>query len=225
MYVCDTKSPPAFLERVRGVIFDCDGVLVDSRDANRMYYNLIREGVGMLSLTPEEEDYVHMHSVKECLTHIIPADRMEEALEVQRNLDYAEDIFPFIYLEDGLVELLETLARRKVHMAVHTNRTNTVEILLRHFEIDQYFAPVISAGRLKRPKPDPEGVFTILDAWKLPAESVAYIGDSALDERSARAAAVPFWSYKNPALSAVMYIPDFATLRGCLAGESETKDA
>lgn len=217
MYVCDPASPPAFLTEVRGIIFDCDGVLVDSRDANRMYYNLIREGIGMLPITPEEEEYVHMHSVNECLTRIIPAERMEEAQTVRRGLDY-KDIFPYIFLEDGLITFLEELSRRKIRMAVHTNRTSTVEILLRHFEIDRYFSPVISAGSLRRPKPDPEGVFMILRAWELPTDAVAYIGDSALDERSAKAAAVPFWSYKNPALAAAMYIPDFDTLHGCLAG-------
>ena len=214
MYVCNPQSPPAFLDQVRGIVFDCDGVLVDSRDANRMYYNLIRQGLGMLSITPEEEAYVHMHSVTECLARIIPADRLEEAEEVRRNLNY-EDIFPYIFLEDGLVEFLDVLKARDIRLAVHTNRTTTVELLLRHFEIDQYFHPVISAGSLKRPKPDPEGVYRILDAWSLSGEAVAYIGDSALDERSARASGVSFWAYKNPGLSAAMYIPDFETVRHC----------
>ena len=106
MYVCNPASPPEFLARLSGVIFDCDGVLVDSRDANRMYYNLIREGIGMLPITPEEEDYVHMHAVGECLDRIIPAERRQEAEDVRRNLDY-RDIFPFIFLEDGLVALLD----------------------------------------------------------------------------------------------------------------------
>ena len=215
MYVCSPlSSPPEFLERVQGVIFDCDGVLVDSRDANRMYYNLIREGLGMLSITPDEEEYVHSHSVNECLARIIPADRLEEAEEVRRNLNY-DAIFPYIFLEDGLVDLLDLLAGRKIRMAVHTNRTDTVERLLTHFEIDRYFHPVVSAGRLGHPKPDPHGVLSILTAWDLPGDAVAYIGDSALDERSARASGVQFWSYKNPGLSAAMYIPDFDTLRSC----------
>ena len=219
MYVCNPASPPDFLSRIKGVVFDCDGVLVDSHDANRMYYNLIREGLGMLPITPEEEDYVHMHSVTECLARIIPADRLEEADTVRRNLDYA-DIFPYIFLEDGLVALLDVLAGRGIRMAVHTNRTSTVERLLRHFEIDNYFSPVISAGSLRRPKPDPEGVLTILAAWDLPKADVAYIGDSALDERSARAAGIEFWSYKNPGLLAAMYLPDFHSLRQCLAPEA-----
>lgn len=221
MYVCNPKSPPDFLSRIKGVVFDCDGVLVDSRDANRMYYNLIREGIGMLSITPEEEDYVHMHSVNECLARIIPPERMEEAQEVRRNLHYA-DIFPYIFLEDGLTDLLSAMAARGLRLAVHTNRTSTVETLLEHFEINQYFHPVISAGSLKRPKPDPEGIRLILADWSLPKEAVAYIGDSALDERSAKAAGIDFWAYKNPGLAASMYIPDFPTLLACLEGLPET---
>ncbi len=217
MYVCNPASPPAFLGRVKGVVFDCDGVLVDSHDANRMYYNLIREGIGMLPITPEEEEYVHMHAVSECLVRIIPPERMAEAQEVRRNLNYA-DIFPYIFLEDGLTDVLAAFAARGVRLAVHTNRTSTVGDLLAHFEIGGYFDPVISAGSLKRPKPDPEGIHMILSAWGLPAQDVAYIGDSALDERSARAAGVAFWSFKNPGLAAAMYIPDFPTLLSCLRG-------
>ncbi|WP_428558747.1 MAG: HAD family hydrolase [Solidesulfovibrio sp. DCME] len=217
MYVCNPASPPDFLGRVKGVVFDCDGVLVDSRDANRMYYNLIREGLGMLPITPEEEEYVHMHAVNECLIRIIPPERMDEAQEVRRNLNYA-DIFPYIYLEDGLTDILAALQGWGVRMAVHTNRTTTVGDLLAHFEIDRYFDPVISAGSLKRPKPDPEGIHMILGAWGLAKEAVAYIGDSALDERSARAAGIPFWAFKNPGLATSMYIPDFPTLLSCLRG-------
>ena len=217
MYVCNPASPPDFLSRIKGVVFDCDGVLVDSRDANRMYYNLIREGIGMLPITPEEEDYVHMHSVNECLARIIPPERMDEAQEVRRNLNYA-DIYPYIYIEDGLTDVLDAFAARGVRLAVHTNRTNTVDKLLAHLEIDRYFHPVISAGSLKRPKPDPEGVRIILSDWDLPQDAVAYIGDSALDERTARAAGVGFWAYKNPGLAAAMYVPDFPTLLACLDG-------
>ena len=74
-----------------------------------------------------------------------------------------------------------------------------------------------NAGALKRPKPDPAGVHLILNAWDLPTETVAYIGDSALDERSAAAAGVAFWSYKNPALAAAMEAPEDDVLRARVA--------
>jgi phosphoglycolate phosphatase len=215
VYICSPLSPPEFARRVRGIVFDCDGVLVNSRDSNRMFYNLIRQGLGLLPITPEEEEYVHSHAVGECLARIIPADRMEEAEAVRRRMDYAE-ILPYIHLEDGLLPLLETLRGLGLRLAVHTNRTTTIERLLRHFDIDRFFSPIIGAGSLSHPKPNPEGVHRILRLWGLPKETVAYIGDSALDERTARAAGLQFWSYRNPGLLAAMYIENFDALRTCL---------
>ena len=119
-------------------------------------------------------------------------------------MDYA-DILPYIHLEDGLVPLLEMLRRFRVRRAVHTNRTTTIERLLQHFGIDRFFFPIVGAGSLAYPKPNPEGVYRILGAWGLPKETVAYIGDSALDERTARAAGIQFWSFKNPGLLAAMH--------------------
>lgn len=216
MYWCSPLSPPASLSRVRGIIFDCDGVLVDSRDSNRLFYNLIRQRLDLPSIAPEDEDYLHSHSVCECLARIIPEDRREEADAVRRNLDYAE-ILPAIFLEEGLVPLLEFLTRRGIRMAVNTNRTNTTERMLEHFGIMRFFSMVVNAGGLSHPKPNPEGVYRILNAWRLPREQAAYIGDSFLDEATSRAADVPFWAYKNPKLLAQMYVHDFDSLRTCLA--------
>jgi phosphoglycolate phosphatase len=216
VYWCSPLSPPASLGRVRGIIFDCDGVLVDSRDSNRLFYNLIRARLDLPPIAPEDEEYVHSHSVCECLARIIPEARWDEAAAARRDLDYAE-IFPSIFLEDGLVSLLEFLSRRGIRMAVNTNRTNTTERMLEHFGILRFFSPVINAGGLSHPKPNPEGVHRILATWGLAREQAAYIGDSSVDELTARAAAVPFWAYKNPRLTAPMHIRDFDSLRACLA--------
>jgi len=214
-YVCSPLSVPAELTGIRGVVFDCDGVLVDSLDANRMYYNLIRERMGLLSMTPEEEDYVHAHSVMMSLARIIPPERMDEAQAVRRDFDY-RDIMPYVYLEPGLREILVLLRQKNVRLGILTNRTNTMELVLETFDLSLFFSPVITAGRISHPKPSPEGLHRIMAAWELSREQVAYIGDTALDERAARAAGVHFWAYKNPALLAAMHIPSYDSLRLCL---------
>ncbi|NDY55907.1 HAD-IA family hydrolase [Desulfovibrio sulfodismutans] len=214
-YVCSPLAVPDELSAVRGVVFDCDGVLVDSLDANRMYYNLIRERMGLLSMTPEEEEYVHAHSVTKSMARIIPPERLEEAEAIRRGFDY-RDIMPYVYLEPGLRELLVLLRQKNVRMGILTNRTNTMDLVLETFDLSLFFYPVVTAGRISHPKPCPEGLHRILAAWELSASQVAYIGDTALDERAARAAGVTFWAYKNPALLAAMHIPNYDSLRQCL---------
>ena len=53
-----------------GLIFDCDGVMVDSRDVNIGYYNLLLREVGKPPITPEQAGYVQMSTAKEALEYI-----------------------------------------------------------------------------------------------------------------------------------------------------------
>jgi len=62
------------------------------------------------------------------------------------------------------------------------------------------------------PKPDPDGVRQILEAWNLGREDVVFLGDSSVDEHTARNAGVDFWAFKNPDLDADLLVPDFPAL-------------
>lgn len=214
MLVSDTMPQVEFLSSIKGVIFDCDGVLVDSRDANRMYYNMVREKLGMLPITPEEEDYVHCHSVVESIAHIVPLEHLAEAEAARKSINYHE-LFEYTFLEEGLVPLLTALRDMGYMLGVNTNRTDSMEDLLEFFELTHFFSPVITAAKVSHPKPNPEGVSKILRHWELPRQEVAYIGDSILDERTARAAGVDFWAYKNIKLTAKVHVDDFDNLRQC----------
>ena len=49
-----------FPQGIGGVIFDCDGVIIDSRATNGIYYNRILEHFGLPPMTPEKERYSFM---------------------------------------------------------------------------------------------------------------------------------------------------------------------
>ena len=55
------------MEDVSVVAFDCYGVLFDTAQSNRAYYNEILNHFGRPSLTPEQFAYVHMHTLDESL--------------------------------------------------------------------------------------------------------------------------------------------------------------
>ena len=64
----------------------------------------------------------------------------------------------------------------------------------------------------------------ILQAHGLQRHEVAYIGDSKVDEKTAQAAGVRFWAYKDQSLSAEVHIEDFweikAAMQQCYKGSS-----
>lgn len=209
----DAGQPRRFdLRRIRGVVFDCDGVLFDSRDVNRHYYNHIRGALGLAPMSREEEDYAFMHTVDKAMARIIPAELRPEAAHVQGRMTY-DDFIDRMVPEPGLLELLHALEKLGVRMAVNTNRKNSMEMVLERFELTRFFHPVMTAAKVALPKPDPEGLRRIVETWGLPEREMSYLGDSSVDQETTNRAGVPFWAYRNRDLTAQLHVDSFHELR------------
>jgi len=200
------------LRRIRGVVFDCDGVLFDSRDVNRHYYNHILSALGLAPMSLEDEDYAFMHTVDTAMARIIPADLLPKAAQVQGHMTY-DDFIDRMVPESGLFELLHALEKLGVRMAVNTNRKNSMEKVLARFDLTRFFHPVMTAAKVTLPKPDPEGLRRIVETWGLPAQEMAYLGDSSVDQETTDRAGVPFWAYRNRNLRAQLHVDSFHELR------------
>lgn len=205
----------SFLRGVRGFIFDCDGVLIDSYLANTAYYNLFRARFGLPPMSPEEEMYTHTQNVFDSLRRIVPPEHYDAAMEHRKQVDY-RSILPYLRREPGVRTLLTWLKAGGFALGVNTNRTDTTGMVFETVDLLGFFDPVMTAGIAPKPKPDPAGMLAILDAWGLDRSEVAFLGDSDVDEHTARNSGVPFWAYKNPQLAADLHIPDFATLLAAL---------
>ncbi len=204
----EAVSPDA---RVRGIIFDCDGVLFDSKEVNRRYYNALRSSLGLPPLSEKELEYAHMQTVAETLEQIIPKERRAELHQIRKELSY-HNYIPYLEPSSGLYPLLDTLKKKGIRMAINTNRLDTMERILDHFKLTSYFFPVITSAKVTSPKPDPEGILSILAAWGYAKDEVRYIGDSKVDEITASRAGVPFWAYGNEQLVAHRHLKHFETL-------------
>ena len=191
-----------------GAIFDCDGVLLNSWRSNVMFYNLILAYFGLPEMNEAQEDYVHMHTSHQSILHILPAPFLPRLREAMSGIDYMRDLAPHIQPEPGIFKLLQALQNAEIKLAVNTNRTTLAETVLDYFELSAYFSPLVTAAT-HPPKPDPAGIFFILDSWKADSNQVFFVGDSALDEQAAHAAGVPLVAYRNPELSAVVHVDDY----------------
>ena len=194
-------------EKTLAVIFDCDGVLFDSRQANIRFYNHLLEHFGHPCMEEEDVAYVHMHTADESIRRIFRrSPHLEAALAYRLNVDY----FPFIrdmVMEPGLREVLACLGL-ETGLGVATNRSNTIGAVLQHHELEGFFDVVISSLDVRRPKPHPEGLLRILDHFDIRAPQALYVGDSTVDADTALAARVPFVAYKDTGLRADYHAQD-----------------
>ena len=111
-------------------------------------------------------------------------------------------------MEKDLVPFLE-ITYPLYHLAISTNRTNTIEPLLESFHLRRYFGKVMTAQNARRPKPAPDALEEILDHYACQAHEAVYIGDSTIDQEHAAACAVPFIAFKNPTLTAAYHVSGF----------------
>jgi len=184
------------MKQVRGIIFDCDGVLFESRSANLAYYNRILAAFGYPPVRAEQSERAHLcHTASSpvVLTELLDPDHVGPALEFAAHLDYREFI-PFMSPEPSLVEMLERLAA-KLPLAVATNRGKSIHAILEHFALDGYFSAVVSSHDVSRPKPEPDMLLLAANRLELAPGHCLFVGDSELDQQAAERAGVPFACY------------------------------
>jgi HAD superfamily hydrolase (TIGR01549 family) len=197
------------------VAFDCDGVIFDTEQANRVYYSNILQYFGMPAVTDEQFAYIHMHTVFESLAYLFPDEKtLTAAHAFRKTMDY-QDYLSYFVMEPHLVSLLEKL-KPKFKTAIATNRSDTMNRLLAAFDLKGYFDLVVTAGDVERPKPHPDALIKISDHFKISSKQVIYIGDSQLDELAAKAAGMPLIAYRNPELSAAYHVNHLNELEGLL---------
>lgn len=186
-------------ETPRAVIYDCDGVLFDSFEANFAFYGEIAERFGFPALDREDAEtmrILHSHSNKVVLERLFGAEPalMTEVRAFSARLDYKK-LFPLMTMERGLRETLDRLYGR-VELAVCTNRASSMESLLCCFGLERYFGLVMTAGLVQNPKPHPEPLLKVLEHFGIAPEQALFVGDSEVDRQAAEAARVPFVAYR-----------------------------
>jgi len=200
-------------KKLKLVIFDCDGVMFDSKGANRAYYNHLLATFACPPMDENEVDFVHIHNVSESVAHIFRKHPQVAAAEVDRyrsELEYA----PFLqhmHIEPDLVPFLESITP-KYHRAISTNRTNTMDMVLEMFNLQDRFEMVVTALTAPRPKPAPDGLLLILEHFNLSPEEAIYIGDSDVDREHCAHLDIPLIAFKNPALVADYHVDNFLSI-------------
>ncbi|GFO56351.1 haloacid dehalogenase [Geomonas sp. Red276] len=186
-------------QKIKAVIYDCDGVMFDSFEANFAFYNQIIERFGKSPLDRDDHEamrILHTYCNKDVLEYLFAGDdRMPEVRKFSASIDYRK-LFPLMVMEAGLKETLEAL-RGKVELAVCTNRASSMDYLLESFGLDRFFSCVMTAGKVANPKPHPEPLFKVLDQYGLSPAEALFVGDSDVDRRAAEGAGVPFVAYRG----------------------------
>ena len=193
--------------RYKLVIYDCDGVMLDTLESNYIFYNSVMEHLGRPELDRSDlkaRNVLHTYSFNNVMEYFFAGDgRRDDAWAFAKTIHY-QDLAPFMRMEEGLIETLDRL-KGSVALAVCTNRATSMEMIIEDFGLNGYFSCVMTASQVVNPKPHPEPLLKVLDYYGIAAEEALFIGDGEVDMLAARDAGVPFIAYKSnlPALARI----------------------
>lgn len=187
------------------LILDCDGVMFDTSEANRTYYNRLLKAAGLADMTDEQFAYSHMHTVFESVDYLFKTPKLiEKAHQIRSRLNYAS-VIPDMQIEPSLKAVLKAV-RPAVKTAVATNRTDTMDAVLDYHGLTDLFDLVVTAQDVQRPKPHPDMLEKAIGYFDLDRQQAVFVGDSPVDQQAAGAAGMTFVAIGNNALPADVHI-------------------
>jgi phosphoglycolate phosphatase len=194
----DPGGPDGWNTAPRGIVFDLDGTLIDSRRDIATAVNRMRAERGLAPLSVDEVSGMVGEGARMLVRRALPPwppgagqDDLKEALDSYL-AHYAEVCLATTRAYPGVAAMLATLAP-SFPLAVLSNKGEALSRHILHgLGLDRYLREVIGGDTLPTRKPNPGGLFLLADRLAIPARLLLLVGDTWIDARTAQAAGCAF---------------------------------
>lgn len=171
-----------------GIIFDCDGTLVDSMAQALDSFNFALAMVGEEPRPPEAIKKYFGAGADRILIRIV-GDEEKGLTAFQHYIAHQSELADQTELHSGVRALLDLLTKEGVPMAIVTGRhARDLEVLLKPHQLSDYFVTLVADNHAPNSKPAPDGVLLAAERMGLPPAHTFYVGDAIYDIQAAHAA-------------------------------------
>ena len=192
---------------MKACIFDLDGTLTNTLESMTYSVNLTLEEMGLSKITKDQCRLFVGNGARVLMEKSLKAvgdtdaSRIEEGMEIygrifDRNCTY--HVTPY----KGIPEMLKALKDKGIQMAVLSNKPDrqTVKVVKAIFG-EELFDYAQGQKEGIRRKPEPDGVWYLMEQMHVSKEECLYIGDSEVDAATGRNAGLKtigvLWGFRD----------------------------
>ena len=187
---------------IQTVIFDMDGVIVDTEPVHHFAYQQHFEQL-KIDVSPEMYASFTGNSTKNIYERLKLAfnltDDIKTLVETKRNLfNEAFDQKKDLYLLDGVEDLIKELNENEIQLILASSSANvTIERIFNRFNLHSYFSHKVSGEDFPKSKPHPAIFQHAAFLSKTPVENCIVIEDSTNGIMAAKAAGIYCVGYES----------------------------
>jgi len=192
----------------QAVCFDLDGTLLDSLADLANCTNKILVKRGFPKHPMDAFRFFLGDGAKMLMSRALPEEARDESLIEECRQDFEatyhdcwnNQTLPY----EDIPELLDALTIRQQKLTVLSNKPHEFTLLaVKHFLPNWIFELVLGQREGVPRKPDPAGMLYICEQLKIPAEKFLYLGDTAIDMKTATSAGCfpvgVLWGFRSEA--------------------------
>ena len=178
------------------IVFDLDGTLIQSD----IDYMGVRDELRLILKTLLSKDEFNevqntIYTILELVELIDKNDSSGRLFKKAWALveDYEIKGYEKAFIFDNVIETLKRLRNSNYLIVIYTNNSRKLtNYALEKFGLETYVDFVLTRDEVENCKPDPEGLFTIMDKFNQNKENTIFVGDSWVDAETASNAAIEF---------------------------------
>ncbi len=188
---------------IKTVIFDMDGVIVDTEPVHRYAYYL---QFSELNIEVPEEMYTSFtgfstRNTFQTLKSYFPSVQQEVEDLIQRKRNIFNDAFDTkedLYLLEGVEDLIKDLYNNGIQLILASSASKvTIDRVFTRFNLHQYFTDIVSGEDFPQSKPNPAIFNHAASLSAAPKENCIIIEDSTNGIKAAKAAGIYCVGYKS----------------------------
>jgi 2-hydroxy-3-keto-5-methylthiopentenyl-1-phosphate phosphatase len=181
-------------KRIRGVIFDLDGTLIEAYEAIYLGLKEAFQHFGREIFPLTDLNKYLKPDLETTLTQFFSPEEVLKGIPIMRG-KYDHPYLDKTHFLDGAREVLEVLHSQGILLGVASNKFGRFSRgALTHLGVSGYFKSVIGAGDVSRNKPFPDMIHAALREMNLPPQDVVFVGDTLTDIDTGKQAGVDVYA-------------------------------